>query len=74
MLARIRAFLPQMESSNKDLLQRAKDNPGEVDIENTSGQGQVIEMVSLSLTSAGMLMEDFVNITANEVGFGIRGI
>ncbi|KAI9631802.1 uncharacterized protein MKK02DRAFT_41430 [Dioszegia hungarica] len=44
LLARVRHFLPLLASSNEDLLQRAKENPSAVDIENTAGQDKVIEM------------------------------
>ncbi|ODN81988.1 hypothetical protein L202_02317 [Cryptococcus amylolentus CBS 6039] len=41
-LARVRAFLPQFQAANEDLLKRAKEDPDSVDIE--KGQGQHIAM------------------------------
>ncbi|KAF6749273.1 hypothetical protein DFP72DRAFT_544485 [Ephemerocybe angulata] len=46
LLSRIQAFLPQLEASNRELLQRAQANPGSVDIEHLEpGQDGYIEMV-----------------------------
>ena len=50
MLARLQEFLPQMEAANAELLQRARDDPESVDIENLdhSAHGRYIEMVSIT--------------------------
>ena len=45
-LARAKAFLPLLQSSNADLLEKAKADPNGVNIEHTDGQDQVIAMVS----------------------------
>jgi hypothetical protein len=45
-LGRIQAFLPQLEASNRTLLERAQADPSSVDIENVKdGEGRYIEMV-----------------------------
>ena len=49
-LARVQAFLPQLEASNTDLLRRARENPESVDIENISDHAEShIEMVHICL-------------------------
>jgi Domain of unknown function (DUF4598) len=46
-LARVQAFLPQLEASNAILTQRVQTDPKSVDIENIEeGEEQYIEMVS----------------------------
>ena len=45
-LARAKAFLPLLQSSNAELLAKAKADPNGVNIEHTDGQNQVIAMVS----------------------------
>ena len=47
-IARVQAFLPQLEASNTDLLRRARENPESVDIENIADcAGSHIEMVHI---------------------------
>ena len=49
-LARVQAFLPQLEASNTDLLRRARENPESIDIENISDHAEShIEMVDIWL-------------------------
>ncbi|ORY27898.1 hypothetical protein BCR39DRAFT_216462 [Naematelia encephala] len=43
-LARARAFLPILQSSNAELLEQARKDPQSVDVENVDGQERVIAM------------------------------
>jgi len=48
-LARIQDFLPRLKAENDSLVQRIRDNPSSVDIENIEEDAeQYIEMASLS--------------------------
>ncbi|KAJ7634842.1 hypothetical protein FB45DRAFT_475524 [Roridomyces roridus] len=44
LLARVRAFLPEMEASNAELATRAAVDPRSIDIENVEGDEEVIQM------------------------------
>lgn len=49
-IARVQAFLPQIEASNVEVLRQAKADPTSVDIENVGDKAQHIEMVVISRT------------------------
>ncbi|WVQ72385.1 hypothetical protein IAR50_001937 [Cryptococcus sp. DSM 104548] len=59
-LSRVRAFLPQFQAANEDLLKRAKEDPDSVDIE--KGQGQHIAM------DLGLGVFDAPENPANDMG------
>jgi hypothetical protein len=73
-LARVQAFLPEMERANAELEQRTKTEPSSVVIENnTSGSGEYIEMVCIDLPLwCYTLLTDFSSLFSESWIRGIR--